>query len=119
MSCDEYYEGLRHHEHSEQVLFGNGAKEVDSYERNWQGMGMEMMWMLSSLGNVVMTTQKGEGDRCAIPLVEARTARAIALMSTMTTFCCEFATFLPFQFYVSPMVPPISSARMVIGLQLK
>lgn len=31
------------------------------------------------------------GDRCAIPIVEARTARAIALMSTATTFCCKSA----------------------------
>lgn len=27
-------------------------------------------------------------DRCSIPIIEGRTARAIAVMSTMTTFCC-------------------------------
>lgn len=27
-------------------------------------------------------------DRCSIPVVESRTAQAIAIMSTMTTFCC-------------------------------
>jgi hypothetical protein len=29
-------------------------------------------------------------DRCSIPIVESKTAKAIAVMSTMTTFCCEF-----------------------------
>jgi hypothetical protein len=27
-------------------------------------------------------------DRCSIPIVESKTAKAIAVMSTMTTFCC-------------------------------
>jgi hypothetical protein len=29
-------------------------------------------------------------DRCSIPVIESRTAKAIAVMSTMTTFCCKF-----------------------------
>lgn len=28
------------------------------------------------------------GDRCSTPAIESRTAKAIAVMSTMTTFCC-------------------------------
>jgi hypothetical protein len=34
-------------------------------------------------------------DRCSIPVVESRTAQAIAIMSTMTTFCCTSFLRLP------------------------
>jgi hypothetical protein len=30
----------------------------------------------------------GQGDRCSIPIIESSTAKAIAAMSTMTSFCC-------------------------------
>ena len=45
------------------------------------------------------------GDRCAIPVVEARTARAIALMSTMTTFCCKLRPFLLSSYRTAPWHP--------------
>ena len=35
-------------------------------------------------------------DRCSIPVIEGRTARAIAIMSTMTTLCCMSSLSSPF-----------------------
>ena len=32
----------------------------------------------------------GTGDRCELRLIEAETARNVAIMSTTTTSCCEF-----------------------------
>ena len=56
--------------------------------------------------HLVESVVKG-GDRCAIPVVEARTARAIALMSTMTTFCCKLqSSFFPrYNLFSTPWDP--------------
>jgi hypothetical protein len=60
MTCDDYYDQPPHH-----LLHPYKAGYVDG----------------AGLGN-------GGKDRCSIPIIEGRTARAIAIMSTMTTFCC-------------------------------
>jgi hypothetical protein len=43
----------------------------------------------------------GGKDRCSIPVIEGRTARAIAIMSTMTTFCCTSSH--------SPLLTPLNT----------
>lgn len=35
---------------------------------------------------------RGTGDRCALPAIDAQTARSIALMSSFTVFCCELTS---------------------------
>jgi hypothetical protein len=71
MTCDEYFESR---------IGGERSTDMDmSMDKN------------SGLGYTVMSK-----DRCSIPLVESRTAQAIAVMSTMTTFCCTSPShFLP------------------------
>ena len=63
MTCDDYYNHPPHLHLSPESSFGAG--HVD-------GPGLVA----------------GGKDRCSIPVIEGRTARAIAIMSTMTTFCC-------------------------------
>lgn len=65
MTCDEYY--ARHD------LGGLGPVSSGHEHGSGVELGMEMEMIR---------------DRCSIPSVESSTAKAIALMSTNTTFCC-------------------------------
>lgn len=67
MTCDDYYDHP-HYNGSSGSGYGIG-----------DGDGPEMM--------------SGGKDRCSIPVIEGRTARAIAIMSTMTTFCCTLPSY--------------------------
>lgn len=71
MTCDDYYDHPPHfHPYSQ---FTEAGSDI--------GYGLV----------------NGGKDRCSIPVIEGRTARAIAIMSTMTTFCCMSSpsTLLP------------------------
>jgi hypothetical protein len=75
MTCDDYYDHPPHPHHL-----------LHSLESG------------SGLGNGLVDRGK---DRCSIPVIEGRTARAIAIMSTMTTFCCTSS--------ISPRLPPLNA----------
>jgi hypothetical protein len=62
MTCDDYYDHSPHY------------RSPESHDAIGHGVGDGIM--------------SGGKDRCSIPVIEGRTARAIAIMSTMTTFCC-------------------------------
>lgn len=61
------------------LIYAFRVMTCDDYFEHTHGVGSEGGHAIDYVG---------EGDRCAVPVVESRTARAIALMSTMTTFCC-------------------------------
>jgi hypothetical protein len=75
MTCDDYYQ---HPPHSHHLLHSPEAG--------------------SDIGHGLVG---GGKDRCSIPVIEGRTARAIAIMSTMTTFCCTSS--------ISPLLPPLNT----------
>jgi hypothetical protein len=74
MTCDDYYDHSPHYRSPE----SHNAIEHE-------------------VGGGIMS---GGKDRCSIPVIEGRTARAIAIMSTMTTFCCTSS--------ISPLLPPLN-----------
>jgi hypothetical protein len=71
MTCDEYFESR---------IGGERSTNMDMDMDSSLGLGYSVMLK----------------DRCSIPIVESRTAQAIAVMSTMTTFCCTLSPdYLP------------------------
>ena len=74
MTCDDYYQ---HPPHSHHLSHSSDAGPDIGYE-----------------------LVDGGKDRCSIPVIEGRTARAIAIMSTMTTFCCTSSH--------SPLLTPLN-----------
>jgi hypothetical protein len=75
MTCDDYY---NHPPHSHHLSHSSDA-------------GPDIGYGLVDGGK----------DRCSIPVIEGRTARAIAIMSTMTTFCCTSS--------ISPLLTPLNT----------
>jgi len=85
MTCEDYYDHLSSHNDNSQQL------EDGHYMR-----------------------AGGVKDRCSIPTIEGRTARAIAIMSTMTTFCCTFRSSSYIHHYSSVLQASYRPASMFV-----
>lgn len=87
MTCDDYYNHDLDHLLSYPHSAGNGVES-----------GFE----------------EGNGDRCSIPAIEGRTARSIAIMSTMTTSCCTFFSSSFFSVYLPTCMTYITEPSSLI-----